>query len=70
MNCLKFGLSWGKMAVTHFVMHVTHVLRVYKRKQKNCLGKTLLKIWLRFDKKSARLSTKLLLEKSAKTKQT
>ena len=35
-------------AVTHFVTHFTHVSRhfgVESRKQKNCLGKTVLKMW-------------------------
>ena len=61
-----------KMAVTHFVTHFTHVSRhfgVYCRKQnKKCLGKTVWKYGLRFKEKIVYVSTKLLLEKSAKTK--
>ena len=50
----KFWNAWNlnfhgvKMAVTHFVTHFTHVSRhlgVYCRKQKNCWGKTVMKLW-------------------------
>ena len=50
----KFWNTWNldfhgvKIAVTHFVTHFTHVYRhfaVYCRKQKNCLGKTVFKMW-------------------------
>ena len=37
-----------KMAVTHFVTHFTHVSRhfgVYCKNNKNCWGKTVLKMW-------------------------
>ena len=60
-----------KMAVTHFVTQVTHVSRhygVYNKKQKKWLGIIVLKMWsLRFNKKLAYVSPKLILEKSAKT---
>ena len=70
MKCLKFGLSWGN---NDFVTQFTHVFRQFGvncRKQKqNFLGKTVLKIWSQiYPKKTAYVSTKLLLEKNAKTK--
>ena len=59
-----------KMAVTHFVTHFTHVSRhfgVYSRIQKkNCLGKTVLKIWSQMLQKNGLIVHKPTLEKSAK----
>ena len=48
LKCLKFGFSWGKNGCYALVTHFTHVSRqfgVYCRKQKNCWGKTVLKMW-------------------------
>ena len=55
-----------KIAVTHFVTQVTHVSRLLEftvENIKNYLGKC----GLRFNKKLAYVSPKILLEKSAKT---
>ena len=68
---MKFGLSWGKMAVTHFVTQFTQVLRhfgVYSSKQKQLFRETVFKFGLILVKKMVSVSTKLILEKSAKTK--
>ena len=59
------------MAVTHFVTQFTHISRhprVKNRKQKKCLGKTVLKMWSQICGKKVNESTKVLLEKSSKTK--
>ena len=59
------------MAVTHLVTQFTQVsthFGVYSRKQTKLFWKTLLKIWSRIWETMVYLSTKLLLEKSAKNK--
>ena len=62
------------MAVTHFVTQFTHVFKhpkVWRSKlNKKCLTKTGLKIWSQSCEKSAYLSTKLILEKNVKKKNT
>ena len=60
---MKFGFTWGKMAVTHFVAQFTHVSRhfgVYSRKKKY--------IYVQIREKMAYVSIKLLLEKCSKIK--
>ena len=50
--------------------HVSRHIWVHSRKQnKKCLGKTVLKKWSQIFEKMVNVSTKLLLEKSAKKKQ-
>ena len=61
---------WVKMAVTLFVTHLHMFLDILKftaENKKKCLGKTVLKCGLRFKDKVAYVSTKLLLDKNAKT---
>ena len=68
---MKFGLSWDKMAVTHIVTHLNmflDILEFTEENKKNCLGKTVLKIWSQMLTKNGLSVHKLLLEKSAKTK--
>ena len=60
------------MAVAHFVTQFTHISKhfeVYYRKTKKITVKTVLKISSQFKKEMAYVSIKLLLEKSAITKQ-
>ena len=60
------------MAGMHFLTQFTHLsrqIRVQSRKKKHCLGKTVLNMMTQICEQMAYVSTKLLLEKSAKTKQ-
>ena len=57
----------------HFVSQFAHVSRhfgvyTYSRKQEKYLGKTVLRMWSQIKRKISYVSTKLLFEKSAKTK--
>ena len=64
----KFGFSGVKMAVKHFVSQFTHVSKHlgFTVGKKNVLRKLFWKCGIRCLTKKASLSTKLLLEKSAK----
>ena len=46
------------MVVTHFVTQFTHVYRHFGKNKKNCLGKTVVKMFIRFKGKVAYVSKK------------
>ena len=69
---MKFGLSWGKMSITHFVTQFSHVSRhfgVYNRKQKKIVRESCFKNWCHIKKNGIFVHIKKRRKKSERKKE-